>query len=224
MAHGARFAIQVVLHLLGIIVNGAMLFQAAVLLSEPRLEGLTEFCRWVSQGALFTLLGSVGMTFEFWSYCKAPKGVLTMVARRTMLGFYYFWLGCCAFGDIRSSVSSTMSVPQNQAWELVDSTIGIQLVECAIGACAWGAAALNVLTSCCVEKFEDEDDEEKVALVDSKITWLPDGASSSEVYSKILQHQKGSFQTKDAPSNDHYSSGLEAPPTWNSCAKPFGSV
>jgi hypothetical protein len=165
-----RDAVKVILRLLGFAVNGAVLCQAGWILAHPDTGDLSAFCNWLGQGILFCFIGMVGMVFEFWTFFQFSTkafgvGFMKMVARRTTLAGFYFWMGCCAIGGMRASVATTQSL-DNHSWQVVDSTISIQFVEVVVGLCAWIAAALNLLTSCCMGEFaHEEDDAEHAALL-----------------------------------------------------------
>jgi|Transcript_25922 hypothetical protein len=206
-----RDAVKVILRFLGFIVNGAVLCQAGWILSHPNTGDLTGFCSWLGQGVLFGFVGVIGMILEFWTFFQfSTKGLpfLKMVARRTSLGGYYFWLGCCALGGMRASVATARTL-DNHTWQVADSTIGIEFLEVSIGFLAWTAATLNLLTSCCLgEVATEEEDEEKACLLKKKV---PTASPSSYEQDPFLLHN-GIFQSQAS-----FASAETPSQVWSSC-------
>lgn len=171
MARGrTRSALRSLGHFLGVIVNGALIVQAVVLLLQPRSEDMVEFCHWLGQGLLFGIVGALGLVVEFLRDCHLlSKGFVKTIAHRTLLGLYYFWLGCCAIGGLRATV--TLQESASITHHFLDTIVSLRLVEVAIGYCAWVAAGFNVLTSSCLALEEYDmaaEDEERAPLLDSK--------------------------------------------------------
>jgi hypothetical protein len=158
---------------------------------------------------LFAMVGVFGLVFEFWRHCHfSSRGFFKMAAHRTMLGLFYFWIGCCAIGGL-----NTDAVGAGKTLKIHDSTISMKLLELAVGYCAWIVAAFNLLTSCCLgeQEFEEEgNDEEKAALVKSKskgglpglspwsyLTASPEGKNDS-----LKSQQGASFQSRGSQRTD----------------------
>merc|ERR1719335_894613 len=106
-----------------------------------------------------------------------------MMTHQIMLACFYFWLGCCAFGGLRTAVATLDS--KNHKFLIVDSTVSLRLLEVIIGSVAWAAAGFNFLTSCCLrsDRYDDVDaeDEEKAALVKSSEDFNNPFGSKQEV-------------------------------------------
>jgi len=226
MAHGrTRVAFKAVGHAFGVVVNGLLLLQAVALFIQPEVGSTIKFCHWLGQGMLFVGLGSFGMQAEFHSHSSplSTQGFyadfMRMVARRALLGVFYFWLGCCAIGGIRPSVTTAES--KNHTWQLQDVTVDMRQLEVMYGYCAWIAAAFNLFTSCCLgggEDFYESNDEEKAALIQAKPEKkLPESLDTS-FETPRENTSAGSSQQSSKPSFR-----LVFPPGgWNSAAKPFG--
>mmetsp|Transcript_84557 Transcript_84557/g.149642 ORF Transcript_84557/g.149642 Transcript_84557/m.149642 type:complete len:240 (-) Transcript_84557:202-921(-) len=237
MAQGrTRAAIRAIGHLLGALVNAALISQSVVLFTQPATGDIITFCHWLGQGLTFGLVGVIGMAIEFAMEFRMQtdgfmKSFMKAMAHRTLLGIYYFWLGCCAIGGLRATMTTVEG--KNHSWQLVDASVSLRLAEVTIGYCAWTAAAFNLLTSCCFGETgheKEDDDEEKVALINSKAK----GKRSTSSLSTTCQSETSSFQTQDGRSSfkspevisekPEVSSDLfEAPAGgWAHMDKPFG--
>mmetsp|Transcript_83785 Transcript_83785/g.194920 ORF Transcript_83785/g.194920 Transcript_83785/m.194920 type:complete len:227 (+) Transcript_83785:70-750(+) len=127
----------------GAIVCALFVLQGVVIFTNTaEVTNFWQACHWISEGLLCIVTGLIGFLLEIRALFSSVRQHLhNFVVNRIGLALVYLWIGCYSMGGF---------IEVSAEWSLVGKVTGIT---------AWVVGAVDILMSCCSDRYERPPDK-----------------------------------------------------------------